>query len=72
MEEVNGDGEIQALLPSPDEVQQAQSAAKQRREINELHQTYGKGGAARAISSCADYVVVLKKHFKCLKLLQLF
>lgn len=28
VEEVNGDGEIQALLPSPDEVQQAQSTAK--------------------------------------------
>lgn len=52
VEEVNGDSEIQALLPSPDEVQQAQSAAKQRQEINELHQSYGEGGAARAISSC--------------------
>lgn len=28
VEEMNGDGEIQALLPSPDEVQQAQSTEK--------------------------------------------
>lgn len=28
VEEVNGDGEIQALLPSPDEVQQAQSTGE--------------------------------------------
>lgn len=60
VEEVDGDGEIQALLPSPDEVQQGQGAAEGREQVNELCQTQGKGGAARAAVVSADCVVVLK------------